>query len=296
MNREEYRAQIRREVDEAQAEQPAATLSAADGERAEVASLLNTAPEESGNAEQLLAILGDPARSAESRRAALQAIQQLSFNAPLFERIRPALIDILRRVIEDPDERLREMAIEVLAQEKDEYVQRRLIDGIERREEPLVTDEKAIQFLGYDVHAQHFPVIRKLARESADAATRREAVKLLSADTESAELLAGIYDNKTEEDDVRRASGSALMSLDPLKFEELAKQVVVDDYDAESVRAASLTALTHFANPTAIANDTDFVDRVASVGAGAPELLGAGAEEGDLAKAVRLFRSKYSGR
>ena len=285
MNREEYREQIRREIEEERAG------------ASDEASLLSAAPEDPRNADQLLEVLGDPSRGADARRAALQALQQLSFHTPLFARIRPAYIATLRKVIEDPDQRLREMAIEALAQEKDEYVQRRLVDGLERREEPLVPDEKAIQFLGYDIHAQHFPVIRRLARESADAATRREAVKLLSSDTQSADLLAGIYDDKNEDDDVRRASVSALMSVDPLKFEERAKQVVVDDSDAESVRAASLTALTYFANPTALASDTDFVDRVASVGAGAPELLGLGTEgEGDLAKAVRLFRAKYASR
>ena len=100
---------------------------------------------------------------------------------------------------------------------------------------------------------------------------------------------------------MRRASASSLLSVDPLRFEEQAKQAVVDDSNSEAVRAASLTALTYFANPTAIASDKEFVERLAKVETRVPEMMAFGdrtkapesPEQGALAKAVRLFQSRF---
>lgn len=284
MNNEEYREQLRRQIEEELAQQPALAAAAA-----------SDAPPDP---EPYLQILGDANRSAEERRAALVTLQQLSFNVPLLAEFRPAFIETLRAIIDDPDERLRDMALESLAQEKDEYAQRRLLAGLRRDEEPLVSDKTAIQFLSYDIHAEHFPILRRLARESPDAATRREAVHALAADTESADLLLAIYADKNEDDEVRSASGSALLAVDPLRFEERAKETVIDDSDAESVRAASLTALTYYGNPSALAEDADFMGRVAQVDTRGPALsaaaaAGAESDDGTLAKAVRMFQSRY---
>jgi hypothetical protein len=289
MNSDEYRDQIRRQVEQALAD-----------EQHEEGALLSVAPASPRDPHDLLGIVEDSSEKPEMRRKALQALQALSFNVPLFAKIRPALIATLRKVIEDPDPELREMAIEGLAQDKDEYVQRRLLAGLKREEEPLVEDENAIQFLAYDIHAEHFPILRTLAKESSEPSTRREAVKVLAADTESADLLYEIYDDKGEDDEVRNASAGALLAVDPVRFEERAKQAVVDDSDAEAVRAASLTALTYFANPTAITSDTDFVKQVSRVETAVPELMSVGAEHakgaeetGQLEKAVSLFQSRY---
>lgn len=289
MNSEEYREQIRRRVEQELAEDQNESVAA-------------ESLDQPDGPEELLQVLGDAKRTAEERRAALQALQQLSFDPASFAPIRPAFIETLRKIIEDPDERLREMALEILAQERDEYAQRRLLAGLRGDEKRLISDDRAIQFLGYDIHAEHYPILRRLAQESDNPVTRREAVKALSSDTESADLLLDIYGNKSEDDDVRRASASALLSVDPVRFEERAKEAVVDDSDAESVRAASLTALTYYAN-SAIASDHSFVERVAKVETRTPELAGMGEEsaaatsdeieEGALAKAVRLFQSRY---
>ena len=285
MNSDEYREQIRKEVEEELARQKDSSEAA----------LASAAPELTP--QDQLRILGDKTESASARRGALQALQQLAFKVPQFAEIRPAFIEVLRTVIDDPDAQLREQAIEALAQEKDEYVQRRLLEGLRHEGKKLVDDQKAIQFLGYDVHAEHYPILRKLAQDSPDAGTRREAVQALAADPQSANLLYDIYDNKTEDEDVRNSSASALMNVAPEKFEERAKQAVVDESDSENVRAASLTALTYF-SPEAIEKDKDFVEQVKNVEAAmAPPdaaLSAAGDEEASpLAKAVRKFRSRY---
>jgi hypothetical protein len=288
MKSEEYREQIRRQVERELTGQQSKGLAAADSAAM------------SDDPEQLLRTLRDTTRAAEERVAALQMLQQVSFNTAAFAEFRPAFIETLRAIIDDTDERLRSMALESLAQEKDEYAQRRLLANLAGEAEPLVSEQQAIQYLGYDIHGEHFPLMRRLAVEASDPATRREAVKVLASDSESADLLLDIYGNKSEVDEVRRASASALLSVDPLRFEERAKETVVDDDDTESVRAASLTALTYYGNPSALGNDTDFVDRVAKVETRVPELLGVakgalegGTEEGALAKAVGVFQAKY---
>jgi HEAT repeat protein len=285
MNSEEYREQIRKEVEEELARQKDSSEAA----------LASAAPEPTP--QDLVQTLADKSESASARRAALQALQQLAFKVPQFAAIRPAFIEALRTVIDDPDTHLREQAVETLAQEKDEYVQRRLLEGLEHKEKKLVDDQKAIQFLGYDVHAEHYPILRKLAKDSPDAGTRREAVQALAADPQSSNLLYDIYDNKSEDDEVRSASASALMSVAPEKFEERAKQAVVDESDAENVRAASLTALTYF-SPEAIEKDKGFVEQVKGVEAAMapPDAALSAASDEDaspLAKAVRKFRARY---
>lgn len=288
MKSEEYREQLRRQVErelDGQSQRLAADDSAA----------------VSDDPEQLLRTLRDTTRPAEERLAALQMLQQGSFNTAAFAEFRPAFIETLRAIVDDADERLRSMALESLAQEKDEYAQRRLLASLAGEADPLVSDQQAIQYLSYDIHGEHFPLMRRLAVEASDPATRREAVKVLSSDTESADLLLNIYGNKGEVDEVRRASASALLSVDPVRFEERAKETVVDDDDAESVRAASLTALTYYGNPSALENDKEFVERVAKVETRVPELLGVadeaqpevGAGESALAKAIRVFQSRY---
>jgi len=281
MNSNEYREQIRREIEGALgrsrpglAGAPAASV-----------------PE---SARQSLAVLGDPAQSAETRRAALQALQQLSFNVKAFAAVRAEYIAVLRRIVDDPDAGLREGALETLAQEKDEFAQRRLLAGLNREEPPLVDDGKAIQFLAYDIHAEHFPAMRRLAQDAPDPDTRREAVKALSADTDAADLLYRIFDDTREDEGVRQASASALLSVDPARFEQRAKQAVLDAGDADSVRAAALTALTYFANPAALAGDNQFMDGVSNVeSAPTPAAIPNAESGGDLAKALRLFREKH---
>jgi len=266
-----------------------------------IASLARDARTDAGKLGQLLAMTVDPSEDSATRRAALHSLQELGFTSVLLKTMNAQLIAALRSIIDDPDPMLREIAVEMLAQKKDELVQRRLLDGLGRRDTPVVDDNKAIQFLGYDIHAGQFPIVRKLARESPDPATRREAVKLLAADTESAELLLSIFDDKDEDDEVRRASGSALLSVAPRRFTQRAKRAVLDDSEVESVRVASLTALTHFASPDDLPNDREFIAGLSKVKFNVPgparkKALGPadpGREENDLAKAVQTFKKRY---
>jgi HEAT repeat protein len=269
----------------------------------DIAALAREAVHDLEKRRRLLEIAGDRTADLGERRAALQAVRELAFTSRFFGPINVELITTLRNLLDEPDQQLRETAASMLAQRKDEFVQRRLLDGLERRDTPLVDDPKAIALLGYDIHAAFFPTMRRLAKESPDQATRLEAIKLLAADPSSADLLMDVFDDKGEDDEVRRASASALMSVARDRFEPRAKEAVLDESDSEPVRAASLTALTHFADPAGLAGDSEFIAGVANVDTSGSSRLIASADEGgeadfevregDLAKAVRTFKKRY---
>lgn len=257
-----------------------------------IASLIRRAYQEEEALDQLFAIVSDPTADALLRRAALEGLRELAVASRVLKDRNVQLIAMLRGLVEDPDQELRETAISMLAQRKDEFVQRRLLDGLERREEPLVDDTRAIVLLGNDIHAGFIPTMRRLAKESPNPAVRLEATKLLAADPASADLLFEIFDDKSEDDEVRRASASALMSVARDRFEPRAKEAVLDEDDTDQVRAASLTTLTHFAGPEQI--DSDFITSVANVDTSSSERIVTSdaddafkVREGDLAEAVR---------
>jgi hypothetical protein len=210
----------------------------------------------------LLEVLRDAARPADVRIAVLDVLQQISFLMAAFPAKRPDYLAALRSIIDDLDAQLRQRAAGILAREKDEYVQRRLIDGLEGRSEALVPTEKAIQYLGYDIHAEYFPLLRRITENPPNPTARTEAVRLLAADPSSTDLLATILSNKDENPDVRRISAIGLQSAAPGRFEEQARRIVLDDDEDDQLQAMSITALTHFANPEALSRDDELTGRI----------------------------------
>jgi hypothetical protein len=218
----------------------------------------------------LLEVLRDAARPADVRMAVLDVLQQISFRMAAFPAKRPDYLAALRSIIDDPDAQLRQRAIGILAREKDEYVQRRLIDGLEGRSEALVPTEKAIQYLGYDIHAEYFPLLRRIVEHPPTPAARTEAVRLLAADPSSTDLLLTILSDKGEDRDVRRISAIGLQSAAPGQFEEQARRIVLDDDEDDQLQAMSITALTHFANPEALSRDDELTGRIQQLGTESP--------------------------
>ena len=302
MNIQDYRREVEERIERevAEEESNAALMSAGpDDELAEARRLAQTAREDEAGIQRLFEILKDGALPMDARRAALAALRLFRFNSELLNKKRAEFIDALRTTVENSDGKLRDEVLETLAQEKDEYAQRRLIEGLTGQSEPLVPPARAIQLLGYDIHAEHFPLLREIVQTSKDPAARREAVRLLSADPSSAQLLMDLFQNKEEHADVRRASANALVNVAPREFEQSAKGVALDESDTDNIRAASLTALAHFGNPTDIEDDTDFVDKVEQIETAPPDAALAGAapegmeiEEGELEKALRTFKTR----
>ena len=71
---------------------------------------------------------------------------------------------------------LRQRVLGLLAREKDGFAQRKLLQGLENPEKALVPPEKALQLLSYDIHADAYPVARKIVKKPPNANAKREAL------------------------------------------------------------------------------------------------------------------------
>jgi hypothetical protein len=213
----------------------------------------------------LLELLRDASRPVDHRLAILNALQEIAFRMVAFPAKRPDYLDALRELVDEPNADLRRRAIGILAREKDEYVQRRLLDGLERRSKALVPPAKAIQFLGYDVHAEHFPLLKRIVENPPNRAAKMEALRILASDPSSTDLLLKVLKDKSENSEVRRISAVALQSVAPDQSEQQARRIVLDDEEDDQLRALSLNTLSLFANPATLSRDNELnrcVDRL----------------------------------
>lgn len=192
----------------------------------------------------LLSTLRDGEQPPAARMAALRALGALDFLGPPFAPFRAEYKQALREVATDPQRALRESALELLAMEKDPYAQELLVRGLEQSKDAVVSDAMAIQFLGYDDHAEIVPLARQVF-ERARGTAREEALRVLATDPKSEKLLTRLLKDKSEKSSVRRISASGLQSLNPEAFEKVARRIVADDADYDAIRAACLAALTH---------------------------------------------------
>jgi HEAT repeat protein len=210
----------------------------------------------------LLKLLPDQSEPEELRLAALGVLQQSSFQVASAGGDRPEYLAVLRSVVDDPSPDIRRRVIGVLAREKDEYVQRRLVEGLEDPSKALVPAAKAIQFLGYDVHAEYFPLLRRIVSKPPNLAAKREAVRLLSSDPASKDLLTQLLGDRSESRDVRNLSAIALQSVAPAEFHQQAKDIALDDSEDDQLRTAVVTALTHFSDADSLREDGEFTQRM----------------------------------
>jgi hypothetical protein len=193
--------------------------------------------------DRLLTHLRDKGEIPDIRLAALDALQQISISSPEFANYRPAYLETLRSLVDDPNRVLRRRVIGILSREKDSYVQERLIAGLTGRSTALVSLPKAIQFLGYDIHTAPLGLIRSIAEDPPSQTAKREAVRVLAADPTSADLLARLLRDREEGSEVRRIAAAGLQSLRPEEFEDIARRIVLDETEDDDLRATCLSAL-----------------------------------------------------
>jgi hypothetical protein len=178
------------------------------------------------------------------RLAALRALAALDFLGPRFAPFRADYKQALRDVAPDPDQEVRANALELLAIDKDPYVQELLVRGLRQPNDALVPEAKAIQLLGYDDHAGNAQLVRRIYNR-AEGPAREEALRFLATDPNSQRLFTRLLKDKSEQRSIRRLSASALQSLNPDAFERIALKIVADEDDDVEVRATTLAALTH---------------------------------------------------
>lgn len=200
-----------------------------------------------------LAILEDSSNSVRDRCDAMQSIQAASFSALDFDSVRSDYVAVLRKVSRDPDAELRQRALGHLARINDAPTQKALLDGLKNPAKALVPAEKALQLLGYDPHSGAYDAAREILKNPPNEATKREAVRMLSSDPQSAPLLEKVLANKQESVEVRRMSAAALHALQPDKLQNWANKAVLDDAEDNEMVATCLTAIQHFGSAESVA-------------------------------------------
>jgi hypothetical protein len=91
---------------------------------------------------------------------------------------------------------------------------------------------------------------------------KQEALRLLSADPSSVDLLSSLLKDKSQDRAIRAISATAMLHLDPHRFVDIARDIVTDDKDYEDIRATALGALAHLADRQDLHGDSRFMDRV----------------------------------
>ena len=212
--------------------------------------------------QSMLAVLRDEQEHIKVRLAALASLQAASFSVVAFESCRSDFTATLRAVMDDPDEELRQRAINLLMREKDNAAQRRLIAGLENPAKALVAPEKALQLLGYDPHADAYRLARKIVKDPPNETAKREALRLLGADSSARPVFEKILRDKKEAPEYRRISASALQAIAPDVLQKHAREIVLDASESEDVQAASLTAIAQFGDAATVGGDDELMKRV----------------------------------
>lgn len=236
------------------------------------------------NLQAALKVLLDHDEPSEVRQAALRSLQSASFSVVAFESCRSDYNAALRKLSDDPDEELRERALGILSRNQDSYTQKKLIDGLKKPAEALVSPERALQLLSYDSHAGASKIAREIVENPPSTAAKREALRVLSTDTKSVGLFEKFLRDKSEDSEVRQLSAAALHALQPDKLQEHARQIVLDPAEDGEMQTMCLTALASFGDKGTYGQDEGLKKRVVKLTEASPA---------GLHKAAANFIEKY---
>jgi hypothetical protein len=237
------------------------------------------------NLQAMLNVLRNKDEPVKVRLAALQSLQAASFSVVAFEPCRGEYLATLRQNAEDKNPELRQRVLGVLAREKDGFAQKKLLEGLKNPEKALVPPEKALQLLGYDVHAEAYAAARAIISKPPSDAARREALRLLAADATAVPLFEKLLRDKKELREIRQISASALQALKPEKLQEHAREILLDKSDYDDIKATSLTALTQFGDDEALGKDKALLKSV--------DRLSAGTAPSNYKQSARQFLRRY---
>lgn len=240
MNPRDYRRQVEADLQAASAAAPA---------RAAVRSL-EQGPNWSRDIEELM----DEGRPPGAREEALRRLQVGTFLLGEFSQYRAPYLRALQEAATATDARLRHAALDILANLQDDFARRKLTEGLRDPSKALVSPAVALGFLARDDHGAVVDIARDVLNHDNDPATRAQAVRILSADPTSKELIADRMRDKGEFREVRRASAVALHSVDPDAFRTLARDILSDDADYQDIKATLRGALEREAAAAATAS------------------------------------------
>jgi hypothetical protein len=202
-----------------------------------------------------IGLVKNTAEPSSLRVAALKALQGASFHSPRLQASLPEFMAALRESARDEDPDIRQRVLGALAQHKDEFAQRLLIEGLQNPASALIEPEKAVELLAYDIHAEHYPLLRELVSRPPNEATRIQAIRSLAADPGAAPLLRAILRNPADSLEARTRAAHTLRALDAPAFEVEAKQIIPNDAEPDDLRITCLMALTVFGDRANLRKD-----------------------------------------
>jgi hypothetical protein len=219
-------------------------------------------PKDIDDVQRQLKVLCNTKRPIEVRMEALQALGAAAFSVANFESVNADYIAALREVSTDSHEQLRRRALGILTRNKDGFAQKKLLAGLKDPAKALLPPEKALQLLGNDVHSEAYAVARAIVKRPPNEEAKREALRLLAADTKSAPLFEKVLRDKKELRENRQLAASALHSLKPDKLQQQALKILKDQEDYPDIKATSLTALEQFGDDAALGKDRALMQSV----------------------------------
>ena len=180
------------------------------------------------NLQALIAARPQPGGEGGRAPGRIDTLATAAFSVIAFEPCRNDYIAALREVAEDPNPEIRESALGLLAGEKDGMAQQKLLKGLKDPAKALVSPEKALQLLSYDVHSEAYAIARGVVANPPNPAAKQEALRLLAADAASAPLFEKVLRDKDELRENRQVAAAALNTLNPKKFQTHARAMLVD--------------------------------------------------------------------
>jgi hypothetical protein len=233
----------------------------------------------------MLKVLSDQSEPIAVRLAALQSLGAAAFSVSSFASCRSDYIATLRKVADDPDLELRQRVLGILMREKDGYAQKRLLEGLKNPAKALLSPEKALQLLSYDIHAEAYSAARDILKKPPNDEAKREALRLLAADARAAPIFEKVLRNKKELRENRQIAASALHALHPEKLQKQARKILLDKSDYDDIKATSLTALEQFGDDGSLGRDKALLKSV--------DRFVAGKTPAKYKQTARRFLTKY---
>ncbi|WP_281631550.1 tyrosinase family protein [Flavobacterium luteolum] len=177
------------------------------------------------------------------RKQAFRTIQILAFSSPIFPLLKPEVIETFRGLIRDNNIEIRKLACGYLAKNKDEFIQRNLLNGIKNPAEAFLPEDLAVHLLGYDDHAAIYPELRKILEHSSNNDSRSEAAFLLAGDPLAQSLLLNVANNSKERFDVRKNSMLSLKEQNSNGFLKIAKDIILDNNENDQIRTLTIKTI-----------------------------------------------------
>lgn len=215
----------------------------------------------------LLTKLGSRRLAASTRLAAFRQLATATFLGEQFSPFKPAYLDAMRKLLSEPQasRELRVAAISVLAGEKDPTAQGQLKTGLLHPAVAIVPPATALALLSLDDHSDAAPIARLMFERASDVDTREAALRALSTDPAAEDLLASVAEDKDADRDLRAMGAAALHCLNPRRFAQVARAIILDDDDFDDIRATSVGAFANHPDLHVGRDDRELQSKIAAL-------------------------------